>query len=182
LPRILKYKGTQTALDIAMNALINASGSVGSSSSSIENGELRIVLPKDLIDISLLTDLFPYILPAGMTCRVVRTNQVSEGLSTKLGYQDTVYATASPDISWDDTNQKVIGLAGLFNTGSDFYEFANYQHPANPANTDELSTKFNPGLLDNTIIPSLATEEIPLADTKTKNLASAAKSEEGDII
>jgi hypothetical protein len=179
LPRILKYKGTKTALDITLNALINASGAMGDAASEVENGELKIILPKDLVDVSLLTDLLPYILPAGMTCRTIRTNQISEGLTTKLGYQDTLYATVLPDLGWDGNEQKDTGLSGLFNVGSDFYEFANYQHPANPADTDELMGKFNPGLLDNTVIPALDTT---LEDTKTAHSVNAVMNEEGDNI
>jgi hypothetical protein len=177
LPRILKYKGTKTALDITLNALINASGSIGEAASEVENGELLIILPKDLVDVSLLTDLLPYILPAGMTCRTIRTNQVSEGLNTKLGYQDTLYATMWPDLGWDETKQKTVGLSGLFNVGSNFYEFANYQHPVNPADDEELRSKFNPGLLDNTIIPALDTTL-----NKTAQPINAVMNEEGDNI
>ena len=179
LPRILKYKGTKIALDITLNALINASGAVGDALSDVENGELKIKLPKELIDISLLTDLLPYILPAGMTCRIIRTNQISEGISTKLGYQDTLSATMLPDLGWDETKQKTTGLSGLFNVGSNFYEFANYQHQVNPGDDEELRSNFNPGLLDNTIIPALDTT---LADNKTAQPINAVMNEEGDNI
>lgn len=149
LPRILKYKGTQTAVDVAGNALIAAAGAVGSFSGTVTDGELKVMLPKDLIDISLFTDLLPYILPAGMTCRIIRTNQVQQGNITKLGYQDIMLAEWIQDLDWDTTKQNSTGLATMFDVPNTPDEqeptFANFKN-SNPE-------VFNAGLLDNSTIP-----------------------------
>ena len=131
LPRILKYKGTMTAVNMAGNALIAASGAIGSFDSEVKDGELTVVLPKSLIDISLFTDLLPYILPAGMTCHIVRKNQLKEGYATKLVHQNSLLAEWVPDLAWDNEKQTTVGLANMFNTGISSTEYANFAM-ANP--------------------------------------------------
>ena len=167
LPRILRYKGTKTAVDMAGNALIAASGAIGSFSSEVNNGELEVIFPENLVDISLFTDLLPYVLPAGMTCHIVRTNRVVNNYTTELGYQDTVLAEWLPDLVWNEEEQTTTGLAHLFNVGSEFSEFANYQRSrGDTIDSRSLSERFNAGLLDNTVIPTL---ESTLENEETTN-------------
>lgn len=160
LPRILKYKGTKTAIDMAGNALMAASGAVGSFISEADDGELTVTLPKNLIDISLFTDLLPYILPAGMTCHIVRKNQGQEYQKTELAYQDAILAEWVPDLAWDDNKQAAIGLADMFSTGLSNSETANFismtdgSRPAN-GTLHEGNSVLNAGLLDNNVIPML---------------------------
>lgn len=164
LPRIIKYKGTERAVDMAAKALIAASGATGGvdiNKDRLTQGELEVSLPKNLIDISLFTDLLPYILPAGMTCRVIRTDRVPRTYTTKIGYADRLLAELIPDLDWDRDTQTLLGLARLFNVGDDLYEFTNYR----PTTDDStLSSRLNTGLLMNTMIPSLGET---LADPKS---------------
>ena len=148
LPRILKYKGTVTAIAMAGQALIAASGSVGGGDTYINatSGEIEVGLPKNLVDVSLFTDLLPYILPAGMTCKVVRKDTVANKPTTKLGYQDIMIATLVSDIDWDRDKQTFTGLANMFDVPAGEPTFANFKN----SNTD-----LNSGLLDNSIIPML---------------------------
>ena len=148
LPRILKYKGTKTAIDIAGNALIAASGAAGSFSSKVVSGSLEVIIPESLVDISLFTDLLNYILPAGMTCRITRLTQIDQGYTTKLDYEDNMLAEYVSDITWNDKDQNSIGLSTMFNTGANEPSFANFLE-------NEDGTKFNAGLLTNNIIPTL---------------------------
>ena len=156
LPRILKYKGTETAIHMAGNALIAASGATGEfKSESVSAGEIRVTFPVDLVDISLFTDLLDYILPAGMTCHIVRENRLDRTRTTEFKYEDILYAEWIPDLDWDDKTRTAIGLSNLFEVNTAHTEelvFTNYK-----VNKDgELDTKLpNIGLLNNSIIPTM---------------------------
>jgi hypothetical protein len=146
LPRILKYKGTAEAITMAGKALIATSGAVGSITVEVSKGELSVKLPKNLVDVSLFTDLLPYILPAGMACRVIRTDVVDRSYETKFNYNDTVLAAVVPDFDW---NGNYIGLANIFDIPGEPI-FANFKNNNNSTPTPNI------GLLDNSIIPMLA--------------------------
>ena len=145
LPRVLKYKGTIIAIDTVCNALIGASGSTGNHSSTISNNELKITLPKGLIDVSLVTDLIPYILPAGMTCRIERKDQIVRSFTDKYYQGSEVYAKWVPDIALDNT-ETVTGLSAMFNPETN-------KEPIFTNFTDHDSLVPNIGLLSNSIIP-----------------------------
>ena len=149
LPRILRYKGTATAVEMAGRALIAASGSNGAILSEVEDSELLVTIPKTLVDISLFTDLLPYILPAGMTCHIRRTDTNYYKDAVELGYRDKVIASIVPDFYWDSDSQSITGLAAMYSipgAASDT-TFANYK--------DGDSTKLNVGLLSNSVIPAV---------------------------
>lgn len=165
LPRILKYKGTLTAVAMAGKALIAASGASGEIDCKSVNGELRVTLPKKLVDISLFTDLLPYILPAGMTSRIIRTDLMTSALSTELGCRDAVSAELIPDIDWDRDVQTNFGASRLFEVGSNFNEYANFQSSADETGTDDLRDRFTAGLLTNTIIAAVEPIEDPESNT-----------------
>lgn len=149
LPKILKYKGTETAVHYAGNALIAASGAIGSFQSEIVDGELQATLPEELVDIALFTDLLPYILPAGMSCRIIRTNAVTRGLATKVHYTDKATARMIADLEFTEDGQKTTGLATMFDSTAATAEnvtMANFI-----GNNDDVNT----GLLDNSFIASV---------------------------
>lgn len=159
IPSILKYKGTKYALILAGNALIKASGAIGEcmiidDEEALKNGTVKVLLPKDLVDTTLFLDLLPYILPAGMTCSIVRKTAESSGLDTVVSYQQAIIAQWHKDIELTDTQVK--GVSGLFE-GNDtkLPSLANY--------TKDTTGKYvlNAGLLDNTIIPLI---DEPLRD------------------
>ena len=147
LPRILKYKGTKEAIEMAGTALIATSGVIRNIVVQVQDGELKVTLPKNLVDISLFTDLLPYILPAGMTCRIIRADVIQKTYTTKFNYQDDMLAELVTDFDWDGNTQAFIGLANMFDTSADITSFANFK--------DNNKNKPNLGLLDNNIIPSL---------------------------
>lgn len=162
IPRILKYKGTTEAITLAGKALIKASGATGMFDCEIKNNCLEILLPEELVDTTLFMDLLPYILPAGITCRVVRKTQTQAGIdSINVGYHDTLYADWHSDLSWNADTQTSTGLANIFEADSHEPNFANYKK----SETDKLV--LNNGLLDNSMIPVLNNV---LNDDKTKHL------------
>ena len=149
LPRILKYKGTKIAIDMAGQTLLAASGASGSFKSDIKNGELYVVFPETLVDISLFNDLLTYILPAGMTCHIARTDMVEADINTEFNYAERLLADWVPDLEWNDKNHSAAGLAGMFDVlaaQQAGLTTANFTNDGNP----------NIGLLDNTVIPVIA--------------------------
>ena len=187
LPRILKYKGTKTAVDMAGNALLGASGygasRVFSSSISAEDpGELAVVFPVGLVDISLFTDLLEYILPAGMTCHIIRKNEVSQSQVTEVNYSDTsIFANWVQDLDWSPSNElgskkdhittygnEVFpGLANMFDTSTTDYSSANFVDKQNLLIP-------NVGLLDNSIIPTITTSLSNTAFEKNREEGATA--------
>ena len=157
IPRILKYKGTIEAVNLAGKALIKASGATGMFECKIENNCLQILLPKQLVDTTLFMDLLPYIAPAGITSRVVRKWQTQANIPPiEVGYHDVLQADWYTDLSWNDDKQNSAGLASMFESNKIDYEptFANYLEDGS----------LNIGLLDNSIIPAV---DSVLTDPKT---------------
>jgi hypothetical protein len=155
LPSILKYKGTEKAIRIAAEALVMATGSLGDASTELNGTEILVVLPKDLSDITLFLDLLNYILPAGMTCRVVRKNETKKNISdVKLKHSDTLNLLVTDDLAWirTDDDTRSVGLSGLYDLESAMQGTPDFT--ANIKNIDG-SLVVNAGLLDNTIIPTL---------------------------
>lgn len=145
LPSILKYKGTREAVELVAKALIATAGAVGTFKCEMKNNCLIVVLPKELIDTTLFMDLMPYILPAGITCRVVRATQVDAAVKpTEVDYENVVRATWHHDMHWNGDTKSVEGLAGLFTPG---------KAPNFAFNIDDKTP--NVGLLDNSIIPNI---------------------------
>lgn len=158
LPSILRYKGTIRAVEMAAEALITASGAVGAAEYKIIDSQLQVIIPKDItIDTTLFLDLLDYILPAGMTCRIIRENIAEITLGRlDVKFTDKRSFKLLKDLSWtfyEEEHNKPIGLAstytglsGLFDAEQGTTEFA-----ANFVDNDEL----NAGLLSNTVIPVL---------------------------
>lgn len=76
---IIKIKGTQLSIETACNALINAEGIVQKAECQLldDNTKVRIFLPMELTDINLIKDLLVYILPAGVSCEIVRDGTIN---------------------------------------------------------------------------------------------------------
>lgn len=142
LPSILRYKGTLTAVELAGKALIKASGAVGVFESNLVDNCLEVQLPENLVDTVLFTDLLPYILPAGISVKIITKTEVAvDGIKTKLGHLDVPRAAWVPDIDW--RNNEATGTATLFEDGK------------TPGFTNFNGTDANIGLLDNRVIPAV---------------------------
>lgn len=162
LPSVLKYKGTEKAIKMAAEALVMASGSLGDTSTKVVGAQVEVVLPKDLADTTLFLDLLDYILPAGMTCRIIRKTEEKKTVSDiELRHRDKLTWAVSDDLAWADDNTKAVGLSSLYeleNSGITEYT---------TANISKLSAglAINAGLLDNTVIPVLANHRTVQPDT-----------------
>jgi hypothetical protein len=169
LPRILKYKGTKAAVDMAGHAILAASGASGSFLSEVQDGTLIVTFPVNLVDISLFTDLLNYILPAGMTCQVRRENLVTKSNSDEFAYEDHPIAGWVEDvIDMDDVNWDTETVGGLVN--------GLYQLGGEPifANYKDANQTVNLGLLDTGLIPILTEshrkkETASVEETDTEN-------------
>lgn len=148
LPIILKYKGTEKAVCMAAEALMRTSGVLGRFDITVVGGEVRITLPKNLIDITLFMDLLPYILPAGMTCKIVRKTELQNTPSTEVYVNSGPIARIEKDADFNADTKKISGMSVLYDIGSKTPDFTNYDSEGN----------LNPGLLDNSVIPSLSNE------------------------
>ena len=149
-PSLLRYKGTEKAITIAAEALINASGTTGNFMYTINNSELEIVLPNELVDITLFIDLLPYILPAGMTCKVLRKTQIQRKLTTEIKYlhKGTISSENDTELA------KLFAVPDSDETTDDDKspEFAFHKQNDEKALDADL---LNAGLLDMTVIPTL---------------------------
>lgn len=159
LPSLLKYKGTKYAVVLAIQALIKSSGVIGDFDASlpqffnVTKSHIDITLPKDLIDITLFTDLLPYILPAGMTYRINRKTQKVLYPETDLAFDGEVRAASHWYSDYDSALNIAVkspSLSVLFNSGNSTPEFTNFK-------TDKHEQQFilNTGLLDNSLIPAV---------------------------
>jgi hypothetical protein len=153
----LRYKGTEKAVLMAAEALVKAMGSLGEANVEVEGTEIIVTLPKDLVDITLFLDVLDYILPAGMTCRVIRKNQKTENIeSIKVKYHDKIRLLVEDDLRWEasydfDQEEHISQSKGL----SDLYNIDNNSSGFSTTNVNVDDT-LNAGLLDNTIIPVIA--------------------------
>lgn len=173
-PSILKCKGTKKAITLAGEALVAASGASGDFFCDIENGLLEVILPEELVDITLFLDLLPYILPAGTTCRIIKKNVMLHKYTTEVEYHDSHIARMQSDLVWNSNTNvsdapagSVDGLSTMFDINKTYENrvptIANYEKIKTDASTEFA---LNTGLLDNSIIPVLKN---PLGNFTTLN-------------
>ena len=85
LPEILKHKGSMQAIVIAVNALLAAEEITQPLDYSIQSKKsITLYVSQKLSDLTLLTDLLDYILPAGISYNLVKENQLVTALETKI--------------------------------------------------------------------------------------------------
>ena len=114
-PFVLRNKGSKLAIETACNALLNAEGITKEASIEVKNQTVSIFLPSELSDLNLLKDLLNYILPAGMSCSIVReATLVPPSSTTLVNYNDYVvnYTNTSKESKdlWDEVTSKSIIL------------------------------------------------------------------------
>ena len=114
-PFVLRNKGSKLAIETACNALLNAEGITKEASIEVKNQTVSIFLPSELSDLNLLKDLLNYILPAGMSCSIVReATLVPPSSTTLVNYNDSVvnYTNTSKESKdlWDEVTSKSIIL------------------------------------------------------------------------
>lgn len=88
---ILKIKGVLASCDLLVRLIVNGQGLEVAQNESCalndEGCELIITVPSRLSDLSLLTDVFDYILPVGMTYKIIKADRFDPALRTSIiGY------------------------------------------------------------------------------------------------
>jgi len=95
-PAIMRNKGTLAAVLIACNAIFHADGVEGEVNYELSknNMDLTIYVPPEVGDTTLLTDLFSYIVPAGVACHIIKVVQINITAKTRIAITDklTIYA------------------------------------------------------------------------------------------
>lgn len=115
LPEILKHKGSMQAILIAVNALLAAEEITQPLDYSIQpKKSITLYVSQKLSDLTLLTDLFEYILPAGISYNLVKENQLVTALETTIILEDHVNIEVKP------YNTTVVGyVSNLIEVGLD---------------------------------------------------------------
>lgn len=169
IPSILKYKGTLTAVKLAGQALVRASGSTGQFKYEYkpETRSLEVLFPKTLVDTTLFMDLLPYILPGGMPCRIVYDHIETQGIDPiDVDYLDILEAELVQEIELND-KQQATGLSSMFDandTEVSSSTFANLDYYTDAEGKKQPKPNF--GLLDNNLI---ATVDEPLVANTDEN-------------
>lgn len=171
IPYVLKYKGTKKAIDLACIALIKASGADDTYTINLNDHCLEVQLPANLTDRVLFTDLLPYILPAGVTARIV-TKTVLDSDPTKIefSYDDAVVAAWKRDLEYDSDSGRITGLSTIFENNT-----LNIPIMPNFTNFEDMNVeKANIGLINNNVIAEVGSS---IKDDSTKHLNKSEEEE-----
>ena len=128
---LLKYKGTTTAIELAVRLLLNSQEIQNQDDFEFcvldtEKAEVNINIPDVLSDIILLEDLFDYILPVGVTYKFTKfgnnknSNQTNINTKSEL-LGDTTAESVTLDTSVYVSEQK-LGAVEVENTSVDTYD------------------------------------------------------------
>jgi hypothetical protein len=91
LPTVLRHKGSIQALVLATNALLAAEGVRQPLDYTMYPKQgITLYVAQELDDLNLFTDLLDYLLPAGLSCNIVKESQLVSKITTTLGVTDTV--------------------------------------------------------------------------------------------
>ena len=113
---ILRNKGSIKAIKIACEALFNSMDISQQLDYDFtkdkDNTELNLYIAKDFGDITLLNDLLSYVLPAGMSCNIIREFHVLTDSNTNIGISDNVTKTK---INTIETSKIIKDFTGVSN-------------------------------------------------------------------
>lgn len=132
-PLLLKNKGNIQSINIAGQALLSAEGILEEFNSYVEGQTIYVFIPSKLSDINLFLDLLSYILPAGMSCEVIRGVLMETSISTEVAPKNdikikVVPANAVYEESNDMTSSTLFG--GLPGTTTNSDEYNKYMEKA----------------------------------------------------
>jgi hypothetical protein len=121
LPTILKHKGSIQALILATNALLAAEGVKQPLDYTMHPKQgITLYVAQELDDLSLFTDLLDYLLPAGLSCNIIKESQHVNEITTIFNVTDDVQigketefklSTIAPAHRMDQLSLGSIGIA-----------------------------------------------------------------------
>jgi len=160
---IIKQKGTLQAIETACKALLVAEGITEDVFVEIDSSDrfvVNIYIPQVLSDINLLQDLLYYILPAGMSCNIIKELRESKKADIKFGL------TAKSTV-WDNTNT-------AWAPGTSFSDIEDTTVSIVPELSDDnlrdVHAKGTPGIFINSTI--VQPEGLPRENTQSTNSAN----------
>ncbi len=102
LPTILRHKGSIQALVLATNALLAAEGVKQPLDYTLYPKQgITLYVAQELNDLTLFTDLLDYLLPAGLSCNIVKESQHVNAIKTAFAVTDTVTISGIDALSAD---------------------------------------------------------------------------------
>lgn len=114
---ILRNKGSMYAVELAVNALLNAEGLTQEYRCQVSdaNDQLNIYVPYQLSDVTLLRDILDYILPAGMKCNIGILNFTVNSANTKSSISSSSRDEDEPEYNhYLATNDDSYTTANIF--------------------------------------------------------------------
>lgn len=119
LPTILKHKGSLRAVILATDALLAAEGVKQPLNYSVNPpGEITLYVAQELDDLTLFIDLLDYLLPAGMSCKIIKESQEIRPAQTTIGVTDSIEVTYQSELYLSKLLQKdrkglILGQIGV---------------------------------------------------------------------
>jgi hypothetical protein len=178
-PEILRSKGSIKSIITACNALFNAAGEEQALDYNFtpgtDNAELNLYVPQSFGDITALNDLLTYVLPAGMSCNIIRELRLNVDSKTEIQTMDTFTLYSEGD---NAVYGAINDAAFLYNEN----KLARIPQLSNSTATDKTSgilntvdavrgiIKDNPGFIMNTGIYKAPLEEPGIIRTTVGNL------------
>lgn len=104
----MRNKGNIQSIQLAVDTILQAEGIKNGALTLVDTSKstLHIYVPMELSDINLLNDLLVYILPAGMSCSIVRQQLITEEALTETSADSQIiYLHAK-------TTDKLSGVSG----------------------------------------------------------------------
>jgi len=93
-PKVMRNKGSIESIIAVCTSLFNAEGLEQQFSydfvSEDDRTELNLYVPQDFSDITLLNDILSYVLPAGMSCNIIKELQIKEKAITETAVEHII--------------------------------------------------------------------------------------------
>jgi hypothetical protein len=153
---ILRNKGSLYAIETAANTLLHAEGIderamcyFPYSEGEYDYTTVNVFISDKLSDINLFKDLLDYILPAGVSCNIVRT-----------AYNDDIETGKTNIVTCNTDSIQFYDNDGIINNrasaaGTDISEISKIPQLPNSIDYDNAYAETKPGLTPNTIIVQL---------------------------
>lgn len=145
-PEILKNKGSIQAVIVACNALFNAEGLDQAldydftKNPNNDKTELNLYIPQEFGDITLINDLLTYVLPAGMSCNLIRELRINVDSMTEVAVEH-IFKLYKHD---DPSN---IGTQTILYDNNILAKIPTFNHYRNPDTGEEVTFEVEPGIL-----------------------------------
>lgn len=155
---LLRNKGTKKSIQTAIGLILNAEGVVDDLENfddyiTVRENSVDIFISKKISDFNLFNDLLDYILPAGMTCNIIKGIQAKYQVKTQLITADKV--AYSKSYSWGTQNNSSTGIGNVIPTVETIQAVAS----ADTTNPDVRFKNFNGLYFNSTSVRKIKSKE-----------------------